>query len=57
MDTTKRIMRTQTPDAHTVIKTARAAAAAAELVRSLPIVWNGIVEHGKLTFNPTEGWS
>ncbi|OZI80479.1 ABC transporter substrate-binding protein [Bordetella genomosp. 6] len=57
MDTTKRIADVQTPDAHTVIiKTAAPLPLLpAELARSLPIVWNGIVEHGKLTFNPKEG--
>ena len=57
MDMTKRITDVQTPDAHTVIiKTGEPfPLMPAELARSLPIVWNGIVEHGKLTFDPKNG--
>ncbi len=57
MDMTKRITDVQTPDAHTVIiKTGEPfPLMPAELARSLPIVWNGIVEHGKLTFDPKKG--
>jgi peptide/nickel transport system substrate-binding protein len=47
----------QTPDAHTVIIKTREPfpLMPAELARSLPIIWNGIVEHGKLTFDPANG--
>ena len=57
MDTTKLITDVQTPDAHTVIiKTgAPFPLMPAEMARSLPIIWNGIVEHGKLTFDPKKG--
>ncbi|OZI47430.1 transporter [Bordetella genomosp. 5] len=57
MDTTKRIVDVQTPDAHTVIiKTAEPLPLLpAEFARSLPIIWNGIVEHGKLHFDPKQG--
>ena len=57
MDTTKRIADVQTPDAHTVIiKTAEPLPLLpAEFARSLPIIWNGIVEHGKLNFDPKKG--
>ncbi|MFJ1299891.1 ABC transporter substrate-binding protein [Pseudomonadota bacterium AL_CKDN230030165-1A_HGKHYDSX7] len=57
MDTTKRIVDVQTPDAHTVIiKTAEPLPLLpAEFARSLPIIWNGIVEHGKLNFDPKKG--
>ncbi|AKQ57588.1 ABC transporter substrate-binding protein [Bordetella hinzii] len=57
MDMTKRIADVQTPDAHTVIiKTAEPLPLLpAELARGLPIIWNGIVEHGKLSFDPKAG--
>jgi len=57
MDTTKRIADVQTPDAHTVIvKTAAPLPLLpAEFARSLPIIWNGIVEHGPLKFDPKAG--
>jgi peptide/nickel transport system substrate-binding protein len=47
----------QTPDAHTVIIKTREPfpLMPAELARSLPIIWNGIVEHGKLSFDPANG--
>ena len=57
MDTTKRIADVQTPDPYTVIiKTAAPLPLLpAEFARSLPIIWNGITEHGKLTFDPKNG--
>src|SRR5690606_6877040 len=47
----------QTPDAHTVIlKTAEPfPLMPAELARQLPIIWNGIVEHGPLKCAPKVG--
>jgi len=56
-DTTKRIADVQTPDAHTVIiKTAAPLPLLpAEFARSLPIIWNGIAEHGPLKFDPKGG--
>lgn len=56
-DMTKRITDVQTPDATTVIIKTREPfpLLPAELARSLPILWNGIVEHGKLSFNPKQG--
>ncbi|NRF50328.1 ABC transporter substrate-binding protein, partial [Pseudomonas stutzeri] len=57
MTVTKLLTDVQTPDAHTVIlKTAEPfPLMPAELARQLPIIWNGIVEHGALTFAPKEG--
>jgi len=57
MDLTKRITDVQTPDAHTVIikTSAPLPLLPAEVARSLPILWNGIVEHGKLHFDPKAG--
>ncbi len=57
MFATKLLVDVQTPDAHTVIlKTAAPLPLMpAELERSLPILWNGIVEHGKLYFDPKKG--
>jgi peptide/nickel transport system substrate-binding protein len=56
-DVTKRFADVQTPDAHTVIiKTLEPLPLLpAEMARSLPILWNGIVEHGKLVFDPKKG--
>nr|WP_092004051.1 ABC transporter substrate-binding protein [Polaromonas sp. OV174] len=56
-DLTKQIVDVQTPDALTVILKTHAAfpLMPAELARNLPIVWNGIVEHGKLNFDPKKG--
>lgn len=47
----------QTPDDHTVIlKTKRPfPLLPAELARQLPIIWNGIVPHDKLVFDPEKG--
>lgn len=57
MDMTKAVTDVQTPDAHTVIiKTATPfPLMPAEMARALPILWNGIVEHGKLHFDPKKG--
>ncbi|KAA0892732.1 ABC transporter substrate-binding protein [Pusillimonas sp. ANT_WB101] len=54
---TKLLTDVQTPDDHTVIlKTAEPfPLMPAELARQLPVIWNGIVEHGALTFAPKEG--
>jgi len=56
-EVTKRIADVQTPDPLTVIiKTYEPLPLLpAEMARSLPILWNGIVEHGPLTFKPKEG--
>lgn len=53
----KRFADVQTPDPLTVIiKTVEPLPLLpAEMARSLPILWNGIVEHGPLTFKPKEG--
>ena len=53
----KRIADVQMPDAHTVIIKTREPfpLMPAEMARNLPIVWNGIVEHGKLNFDPKKG--
>ncbi|WP_026639611.1 ABC transporter substrate-binding protein [Bordetella petrii] len=57
MTVTKLLTDVQTPDDHTVIlKTAAPfPLMPAELARQLPIIWNGIVEHGPLKFAPKEG--
>ena len=57
MDTTKRITEVKTPDDLTVIiKTAEPLPLMpAEMARSLPIIWSGIVPHGKLQFTPKTG--
>lgn len=57
MTLTKLLSDVQTPDEHTVIlKTSQPLPLLpAELARQLPIIWNGIVEHGPLTFAPKEG--
>ncbi|ARP84981.1 ABC transporter substrate-binding protein [Bordetella genomosp. 9] len=54
---TKMFTDVQTPDDYTVIIKTREPLPVmpAELARSLPIIWNGIVPHGKLTFAPKEG--
>ena len=54
MTLTKVLTDVQTPDEHTVIlKTAEPfPLMPAELARQLPIIWNGIVEHGPLKFAP-----
>lgn len=54
---TKLFADVQTPDAHTVIikTTDPLPLMPAEVARSLPIIWNGIMEHGKLTFDPQNG--
>jgi len=54
---TKLLVDVQMPDAHTVIlKTEKPLPTLpAETARQLPILWNGIVAHGKLTFAPKEG--
>jgi len=56
-DTTRHIVDVQTPDAHTVIvKTDNPIPLLpAEFARSLPIIWNGIVPHGKLSYAPKTG--
>lgn len=58
MTVTKLLTEVQTPDDHTVIlKTAEPfPLMPAELARQLPIIWNGIVEHGPLSFTPKEGF-
>ena len=57
MDTTKRITEVRTPDDLTVvIKTAEPLPLMpAEMARNLPIIWSGIVPHGKLQFAPKTG--
>ena len=57
MDTTKRITELKTPDDLTVIiKTAEPLPLMpAEMARNLPIIWSGIVPHGKLQFAPKTG--
>ncbi|HLU00218.1 MAG TPA: ABC transporter substrate-binding protein [Burkholderiaceae bacterium] len=47
----------QTPDDHTVILKTKTPMPLlpAELARQLPIIWNGIIEHGELTFDPEKG--
>ena len=57
MDTTKRITEVRTPDDLTVIiKTAEPLPLMpAEMARSLPIIWSGIVPHDKLQFAPKTG--
>lgn len=47
----------QTPDEHTVILKTKQPfpLLPAELARQLPIVWNGIVPHDKLVFDPDNG--
>jgi peptide/nickel transport system substrate-binding protein len=57
MDTTKHVTEVQTPDPLTVIiKTdTPIPLLPAEFARSLPIVWNGIVPHGKLVYAPKTG--
>jgi peptide/nickel transport system substrate-binding protein len=57
MDTTKRITEVRTPDDLTVIiKTEEPLPLMpAEMARNLPIVWSGIVPHGKLQFAPKTG--
>lgn len=57
MDTTKRITEVKTPDDLTVIiKTAEPLPLMpAEMARNLPIIWSGIVPHGKLQFAPKTG--
>ncbi|WP_425330961.1 ABC transporter substrate-binding protein [Allopusillimonas ginsengisoli] len=57
MTVTKLLTDVQTPDDHTVIlkTTEPFPLMPAELARQLPIIWNGIVEHGPLTFAPKEG--
>lgn len=54
---TKVLADVQIPDDHTVIlKTKQPMPLLpAELARQLPIIWNGILEHGPLTFAPEEG--
>ncbi len=56
-DMTKRIVSVHTPNAYTVlIKMAEPyPLLPAELARNLPILWNGIVPHGKLSFEPKKG--
>ena len=53
----KRIADVQMPDAHTVIIKTREPfpLMPAEMARNLPIFGNGIVEHGKLNFDPKKG--
>ncbi len=53
----KNIVDMQLPDAHTVIIKTREPfpLMPAEMARNLPIVWNGIVAHGKLSFDPKKG--
>lgn len=57
MDTTKRITEVKTPDDLTIIiKTAEPLPLMpAEMARNLPIIWSGIVPHGKLQFAPKTG--
>ena len=57
MDTSKRITDVKTPDDLTVIiKTAEPLPLMpAEMARNLPIIWSGIVPHGKLQFTPKTG--
>lgn len=57
MDTTKRITEVRTPDDLTVIiKTEEPLPLMpAEMARSLPIIWSGIIPHGKLQFAPKTG--
>lgn len=57
MDTTKRITEVKTPDDLTVIiKTSEPLPLMpAEMARNLPIIWSGIVPHGKLQFAPKTG--
>jgi len=52
----KRIAKIETPDAHTVrlITQTPYPVFPNELAR-VPMIWNGIAEHGKLTFSPKEG--
>jgi peptide/nickel transport system substrate-binding protein len=56
-DTTKRLVDVQTPDDHTVVvKTdGPIPLLPAEFAHTLPILWNGIVPHGKLAFAPKTG--
>ena len=56
-DTPKRLVDVQTPDDHTVIlKTdGPLPILPADFSHGLPILWNGIVPHGKLTFTPKTG--
>ncbi|MYZ41985.1 ABC transporter substrate-binding protein [Schauerella aestuarii] len=56
-DVTKRLADVQTPDPYTVIVKTNGPLPLlpAEFARSLPILWNGIVEHGPLTHKPKEG--
>ena len=56
-DTTKLVADVKTPDDHTVIiKTSSPLPLMpAEMARSLPIVWSGIVPHKALKFAPKEG--
>jgi len=46
-----------TPDAHTVIMKTKMPLPLlpAEMARGLPIIWNGIVPHGELRFDPENG--
>src|SRR5690606_17080288 len=54
---TKVLADVQTPDDYTVILKTKTPMPLlpAELSRQLPIIWNGIIEHGPLTFKPEEG--
>lgn len=54
---TKGFADVQTPDEHTVVIKTRQPfpLLPAELARQLPIVWNGIVPHDKLSFDPEKG--
>ena len=57
MTVTKLLTDVQTPDDHTIILKTKAPfpLMPAELARQLPVIWNGIVEHGPLKFAPKEG--